>query len=153
MKTIRTFTLTCALLTAIAAVAQTPAPSGAQPPARNASAPTGGAADRMAMMDGHMAAMRTLHEKMVAARTPEQRQALMAEQMKLMQEGMAMMGGMGPTGMGMGMGMGGMGPVQGGQGAPADMATRQQMMEKRMDMMQSMMQMMMDRTAAPAARP
>ena len=92
-----------------------------------------------------MKAMREMHDKMMRARTPEERNALMAEQMKLMQDGMAMMGGMGPGGMGGMKGMPGMGAM------PTDMATRQQMMEKRMEMMQSMMQMMMDRMpAAPS---
>ena len=77
-----------------------------------------------------MKAMQQMHEKMVAAKTPAERNALMAEQMKLMQNGMNMMGGMGA----------GTAP-----GKPADMAARQGMMEQRMDMMQSMMQMMMDR--------
>ncbi len=80
-----------------------------------------------------MKSMQQMHEKMVAAKTPSERNALMAEQMKLMQNGMNMMGGMG------GMGAGA------APGKPADMATRQGMMEQRMDMMQSMMQMMMDR--------
>ena len=83
-----------------------------------------------------MKAMQQMHEKMLAAKTPAERNALMAEQMKLMQNGMNMMGGMG--------GMGGMGAGT-APGKPADMATRQGMMEQRMDMMQSMMQMMMDR--------
>jgi hypothetical protein len=95
-------------------------------------------------------AMREMHDKMMRARTPEERNALMTEQMKLMQDGMAMMGGMG-GGMGGMKGMGGMGAMQGGKATPADMATRQQMMEKRMEMMQSMMQMMMDRMQQPAA--
>ncbi|MDP1533505.1 MAG: hypothetical protein Q8N44_01490 [Rubrivivax sp.] len=84
-----------------------------------------------------MKAMQQMHDKMVAAKTPEERNALMAEQMKLMQSGMNMMGGMG----------GGMGAMGAGAtaGKPADMAARQGMMEQRMDMMQSMMQMMMDR--------
>lgn len=109
----------------------------------------------MAMMDAHMAKMREMHEKMTrAAGTPQERQALMAEHMKLMHEGMAMMGGMGPGGIG-GMGMGGMRGMApaGAASAPMDMATRHQMMEKRMEMMQSMMQMMMDRMGPPAARP
>jgi len=80
-----------------------------------------------------MKAMQQMHEKMMAARTPAERNALMAEQMKLMQNGMNMMGGMG------GMGAGAT------TGKPADVATRQGMLEQRMDMMQSMMQMMMDR--------
>ncbi|ODV12964.1 MAG: hypothetical protein ABT20_03055 [Rubrivivax sp. SCN 70-15] len=100
-----------------------------------------------------MKAMQAMHDKMLAAKTPEERNALMAEQLKLMQDGMAMMGRMGG-----GMGMGG-GAMMGGNrpGAaptqPGDMAARQGMMEQRMDMMQSMMQMMMDRvTPAPAKK-
>jgi hypothetical protein len=111
----------------------------------------------MAMMNAHMTKMREMHEKMSRAGTPQERQALMADHVKLMQEGMAMIGGMGPGGMGdkgsMGMGgMRGMGPA-GAASAPMDMATRQQMMEKRMEMMQSMMQMMMDRMGSSPARP
>ena len=94
-----------------------------------------------AMMSGsadQMKAMQTMHDRMLAAKTPEERNALMAEQMKLMQSGMGMMGRMGPGAM---------------AGKPGDMAARQGRMEQRMDMMQSMMQMMMDRTAAaPAAK-
>ena len=101
-------------------------------PARPANAPG------MAAMDQHMKAMQTMHEKMMAAKTPEERQALMAEHMKLMQEGMGMMKGMG------GKGMGGMGMAS-GQNMGSGMTERQQMMEKRMDMMESMMQMMVDR--------
>lgn len=86
-----------------------------------------------------MKAMRDMHEKVMAAKTPEERNALMAEQMKLMQNGMNMMGGMGP------------GSMMGRQ--PGDMAARQGMMEQRMDMMQSMMQMMMDRMpSVPATK-
>ena len=85
-----------------------------------------------------MKAMQTMHDKMMAAKTPEERSALMAEQMKLMQSGMGMMGRMGP------------GAVA---GKPADMAARQGMMEQRMDMMQSMMEMMVDRMVpAPATK-
>jgi hypothetical protein len=91
-----------------------------------------------------MKAMQRMHDKMMTAKTPEERTALMAEQMKLMQSSMNMMGGMG--------GMGGMG-VGAAAGKPADMAARQGMMEQRMDMMQSMMQMMMDRMpSAPATK-
>ncbi len=85
-----------------------------------------------------MKAMQAMHDKMVAAKTPEERNALMAEQMKLMQSGMGMMGRMGPGAM---------------AGKPGDMAGRQGMLEQRMDMMQSMMQMMMDRLPpAPATK-
>jgi hypothetical protein len=95
----------------------------------------------MATAPGHadqMKAMQQMHEKMLAAKTPAERNALMAEQMKLMQNGMHMMGGIGA----------GAAP-----GKPADMAARQAMMEQRMDMMQSMMQMMMDRMpSVPATK-
>jgi hypothetical protein len=83
-------------------------------------------------MDEHMKRMQEMHERMLAAKTPEERQQLMDEQMKLMQDGMGMMknmgGMMGPRGMGM----------RGDQKGNS-------MMMKRMDMMQMMMQMMMDR--------
>ena len=85
-----------------------------------------------------MKAMQAMHDKMLAAKTPEERNALMAEQMKLMQSGMGMMGQMGQGAM---------------AGKPSDMAARQGMMEQRMEMMQSMMQMMMDRVApAPVTK-
>ena len=83
-----------------------------------------------------------MHEKMVAAKTPEERQALMAEHMKLMQKGMSMMKDMGKKG--------GKSAMQDGQGMSGMMADREQMMEKRMDMMESMMQMMMDRMPSGA---
>ncbi len=89
----------------------------------------------MAMMDKHMKTMQAMHDKMASAKTQAEREALMAEHMKLMQEGMSMMGGMAPG------------------KAPASAAARQQMMEKRMDMMQSMMQMMMDRMPMSPAAP
>jgi hypothetical protein len=100
-------------------------------------------ADKMASMDKQMKDMQVMHEKMASAKTPEERQALMAEHMKMMQDSMGMMKQMG--------GMSGMGGMQGGKGMSGNMADRQQMMEKRMDMMESMMQMMIDRTpSAPA---
>ena len=107
-----------------AASAATPAPGTGN---------SAGMADT-SMMDKHIKAMQEMHEKMASAKTPAERETLMAEHMKLMHEGMSMMGGMAPG------------------NAPASAAERQQMIEKRMDMMQSMMQMMMDRMPmAPAA--
>jgi hypothetical protein len=98
--------------------------------------------DQMARMDAQMKTMQGMHEKMMNAKTPEERSKLMAEHMKTMQDGMAMMDGMS------GAGMGGM---KGMAGMTGDMGARQQMMETRMDMMQAMMKMMMDRMpAAPA---
>ena len=96
----------------------------------------------MARMDTQMKAMQEMHEKMMAAKTPEERNALMAEHMKTMQDGMAMMNGMSPSGMKCDM-KGGM---------KGDMAAHHQM-EKRMEMMQSMMQMMMDRLPPAPAKP
>lgn len=118
-----------------------------QSPAQTAPAPAQNAAG-MAHMDQHMKSMQVMHDKMVAAKTPEERQALMAEHMRLMQQGMAMMKDMG--------GMGGKGPMAGmpsGAGMGGNMADRQQTLEKRMDMMESMMQMMMDRLPAGAQAP
>ncbi len=96
--------------------------------------------DQMARMDAHMQAMRVLHEKMMAAKTPEERNAMMAAHMKSMRDSMAMMKEM---------------PAQGMRGMPgmsAEMAARHQMMDKRMEMMQSMMEMMMDRMPATPAK-
>ena len=98
-----------------------------------------GNTDQMAAMDSQMKAMREMHEKMANAKTPEERNALMAEHLKAMQDGMGMMNMMGGTG------MEGMGGTQGRKPMPGNMNERYQVMEKRMDMMQSMMQMMMDR--------
>jgi hypothetical protein len=120
--------------------AATTATQVAQASSGNAMMGSGG----MSTMPGYseqMKAMQAMHDKMMAAKTPEERNALMAEQMKLMQNGMGMMGQMGQ------MGQGAM------SGKPGDMAARQGMMDRRMDMMQSMMQMMMDRMPpAPAAK-
>ena len=130
------------LVATLGACAQTPsAPAAGGMPAM--ASPPASMAERMSKMDAHMKAMREMHDRMARARTPGERNTLMPEQMKLMQEGMGMMGGMGPGGM---RGMGGMGSMSG------DMAGHQQMMEKRMEMMQSMMQMMMDRMPATPAR-
>ena len=98
-------------------------------------------AGKMATMDSKMKAMDEMHQKMMAAKTPEEKKALMAEHMKTMQEGMKTTGKMG----------GGMAGMQGSKPMPGDMGQHHQMMEKRMAMMESMMQMMMDRMPAPAA--
>jgi cytochrome c556 len=42
----------------------------------------------------HGSAMQDMRQKMAAAKTPEERQALMSEHMKAMHEGMGMMRGM-----------------------------------------------------------
>jgi hypothetical protein len=101
-----------------------------------------GSAGQMAKMDDHMKTMRAMHEKMMGATTPEERSKLMAEHMKIMQDGMGMMGGMD--------GMGGMGDSK---GMPDNMGDQHKMMAKHMEMMHSMMQMMMDRLPPAPAKP
>ena len=96
-------------------------------------------AGKMAAMDTKMKAMAEMHQKMMAAKTPEEKKALMAEHMSTMQEGMKMMGGDGMAGM------------QGKKPMAGAMGQHHQMMEKRMAMMESMMQMMMVHMPMPAA--
>jgi len=100
----------------------------------------------MAAMEPRMKAMQEMHQKMMGAKTPAERQALMADHTKAMQDGMAMMkehGGM--------QGMQGMAGMGDGKGMPADMAKRHQMMTDHMAMM--LMDMMADRMpAAPASK-
>ena len=111
-------------------------------------------------MDQQMQAMQAMHDKMMNAKSMDERRGMLDEQMKSMESGMAMMDQMGmgmggqgatpaassasaSTGMGMGGGMG-MGPG----GMPAQHAT----MMKRMEMMQMMMRMMMDRLSVEPAK-
>jgi len=82
--------------------------------------------------------MRDMHQKMMAAKTPGERQALMGEHMKAMQGGMGMMKEMAGGG--------------GAASMPADPKARMGAMEQRMDMMQMMMEMMMDRMPAAPVR-
>ena len=115
-------------------------------PAGAASAPMskpmpGKAGADMARMDTQTKAMRQMHDKVMAAKTPEERNALMAEHMKTMQDGMTMMNGMPSEGRG---------PMQGGM--KGDMAMQHRMMEQRMEMMAASMQMMMDRLPAVPAK-
>jgi hypothetical protein len=98
-----------------------------------------------AQMNEHMTRMQALHEKLATAATPDERQALMAEQRLEMQQGMAMMDDM--------QGMQHGGPMMGGAGSgmkgkAVDQKTQMQMMDQRMDMMQLMMQSMMDQQGA-----
>ena len=94
-------------------------------------------AETMQNMDAQMQAMRDMHQKMIEAKTPEARQALMDEHMKTMRGGMQMMGMMRGQ-------MAGNAPT-----SMPDMQRHNQWMEKRMDMVESMMQMMMDRMPMP----
>ena len=97
----------------------------------------------MTPMDMQMKTMQAMHEKMMDAKTPEARNALMAEHMKSMQDGMKMMEGMAKPGMA---------GMQAMSGMSAEMSAHHIMMEKRMAMMQTMMKMMMDRMPAAPAR-
>src|SRR5450755_1147297 len=115
--------------------------------------PETGASAPMAAMEPRMKARQEMHQKMMNAKTPEERNALMAEHMKAMQGGMSMMEGMGGMdGKGSVGGMGGMAAMSDPKDMPADMAKRHRMMEQRMDMMQMMMEMMMDRMPPPPAK-
>ena len=148
MTNFRFLPLAAALFAASTLIACNTAPSM---PMGSANAQSMAKPDAMGKMDSNkmdpqMKKMRDMHEKMMAAKTPEERNKLMAEHMKTMQDGMKMMEGMG------GGGMSGMGDMKGGQGAAGDMTGHHQMMDKRMEMMQSMMQMMMDRMPAQPAR-
>ena len=93
----------------------------------------------LARMANHMKAMQEMHDRMMAAKTPEERNALMTEHMKTMQDGMGMMKGMGG--------------MAGPKSPPTNMTERQTMMEQRMDMMQTMMEMMVDRLPQTPAKP
>ncbi|MFN4264453.1 MAG: hypothetical protein ACK4F8_01755 [Aquabacterium sp.] len=113
------------------------APKSATKPAAKSSAQaeSANAAPSAMQMDAKMKSMQEMHDKMMAAKTLEERQALMSEHMKSMREGMGMMGQMkgGKASQGM----------RGKDGMPC----HDQMMAKRMEMMEMMMQMMMDREA------
>ena len=106
-----------------------------------------GAQNPMGQMDERMKRMQVMHEKVMSATTPEERQKLMDEQRKEMQSGMAMMNQTMPGGAMMGGGM------TGPKGKPADTTAQMQIMQKRMDMMQMMMQTMMDQLPPPPAKP
>ena len=112
------------------------------PPPSSTVAETSAAAP-MPPMEPRMKAMQEMHQKMMNAKTPEERSALMADHMKAMQGGMSMMKGMGAMD-GKGS-MEGMGAMADAKGMPAEMAKHHKMMEQRMTMMQMMMEMMMDR--------
>ena len=160
MTHFRFFPLATALFAASTLIACNTAPSmpmgSASAQGMGAPGQTGkmGAMD-MSKMDAQMKKMREMHEKMAAAKTPEDRNKLMAEHMKTMQDGMKMMEGMGGAGMSgkSGMdGMKGMGDMKGMPGMGGEMGAHHQMMDKRMAMMESMMQMMMDRMPAAPLR-
>lgn len=136
-----------AISTVLAFAAGTPLAQDAKAPAASPSAtatqPRASMAtgSPMGQMDEHMKRMQALHDRMLGATTPEERQRVIDEQRKEMQRSMGMMnqmmhGGTTPGGTGTGM--------MGQRGMPTDTGAQLQMMQKRMDMMQMMMQTMMD---------
>ena len=142
MTNFRFIPLAIALTAATTLVACNTAPSMPMPMAM-AAKPGTAPPDHLTHMDTQIKSMQAMHDKMMSAKTPEERSKLMAEHMKSMQDGMKMMEGMASPGM---AGMQGMQGMQGGMGA------HHAMMEKRMAMMQTMMKMMMDRMPAAPAR-
>ena len=113
-------------------------PAGSASAAASKSMP-GKTTPEMARMANQMKAMQEMHDKMMGAKTPEERNALMAEHMKTMQEGMGTMKGMGG--------------MTGAKSPPANLTERQTMMEQRMDMMQTMMEMMVDHLPQTPVKP
>ena len=102
---------------------------------------------QMGQMAEHRTKMQALHDRMMSATTPAERQAVMDEQRKEMQAGMSMMNQMHGGAMTEGMGAG----MMGQKGKPVDADAQMQMMQKRMDMMQMMMQAMMDQQGTMAS--
>ena len=153
MNAVRTFLAlsVAGLVTACAS----PGATNASPTSPGMAHMNRGAPASMAATDPRMKTLHEMHQKMVNAKTPTERQALMADHMKAMQGGMGMMkdmqamqamhaaGGMGPMGSSNAASpMAGMGE---GKGMPDEMAKRHQMMTEHMAMMQMMMDMMTDR--------
>jgi hypothetical protein len=153
MPTLRS--LTALSVAALLVACANPGPMNTASPSTRTAATAMGASGSKVTPDSRMEAMQEMHQKMVNASTPADRQALMADHMKAMQGGMTMMkemqamhgaGGMG--GMGTMGSSGGAAPMAGmgdGKGMPTDMAKRHQMMADHMAMMQTMMAMMADR--------
>jgi len=113
-------------------------PANVQATAKSPTKAQAAPSDQMMKMDAHMKAMQDMHDKMMKAKTPEERQKLIAEHMKTMRDGMSMMKD---------------GMMRGASGkaamSPQTMQQRMDMMQKQMEMMQTMMHMMMDRMEKP----
>jgi hypothetical protein len=139
MKPISSFALALAIAaTATHAWATNDDQRSARQPAGTASAPAAkplSGQSRTAAMEGmeaHMKTMHEMHEKLMAAKTPEERYALMPQHLKTMQDGMAMMKEMSSSG---------------GRHFLKGNPTSIMLMDKRMEMIEAMMEMMMDRVA------
>jgi methylthioribose-1-phosphate isomerase len=137
MKPLTSFALALAIAAASThALAANADQRSAQGPAGTASTPAARYLtnqSRTAAMEGmaaHMKSMHEMHEKLMAAKTPEERNALMPEHLQTMQDGMAMMKEMSSSG---------------GRHFLKGNPTSIQLMDKRMEMMEAMMEMIMDR--------
>ena len=114
------FCLLSAMVLPAAAFASDPAPQHDHTHAASSHSSQSNSAAPMAALHD----MRAMHEKIMSAKTPAERRALMADHLKAMQKGMSAMQQMGSC--------------CGGKDSSKSMAMR-------MDMMTMMMQMMMDR--------
>lgn len=90
---------------------------------------------QLAQMDEHLRAMQRAHARMTAAKTPEERKALMAGHQAAMREGMAAM------------------HAAMGAGTPGSGCIAPEMAKRHQAMMQMMMQMMAETPQAPAQAP
>ena len=140
MTTFRFIPMALVISVASTLMACNTAPSMPMMPMAMAATPGTPPPDHLAHMDTQTKSMQAMHEKMMATKTPGERNAMMADHMKSMQDGMKMMEGMASPGM------------KGMAGMSGDMSAHHAMMEKRMAMMQTMMKMMMDRMPAAPAR-
>ena len=126
------------LLNAVPASAQV-AGSPAQP--ARAAAPSAAHAKAMAEMDHQLQRMLALHDRMMNAATMEERQRLMAEHRKVMQEGMGLMTRMLQSGQ---MTTGAQDGVPGPGGTPVDSESSVQLLLRGIEILQTMQLMMMD---------
>ncbi|MES2676382.1 MAG: hypothetical protein V4660_19240 [Pseudomonadota bacterium] len=106
--------------------------------------------ESMEKMDSHMKAMHEMHEKMMSAKTPEERKAHMTEHMQTMQGGMAMMNDIARMCSAQKMDMLATNPSGEKKSSMkcdtyCEMEARNNMLEKRMEIMEAMMQMLVDR--------
>ena len=98
-----------------------------------------------------MKMMQEMHQKMMAAKTPQERQALMAEHMKAMQDGLSMMCEMGAPGAppDRPMAQPGAAAAAPGQSGMSMGGGQQGMMHRCMAMRDMTVRMMMERENAP----
>ena len=173
MKTILSASLALALCAAGASRAAEPedAHKGHHPATVDSQAPVAPVAERgpavatgspveKEKVDAQLGRMHEMHDRMAKATTPAERDALMAEHMQVMRDGMTMMHGMSARPLPEGAASGQMPPgAMSGDGANGGMhdhmgpgmKAHHDAMHQRMQMMESMMQMMMDRIADPPA--